>query len=65
MIHLDNFDLLTLSRTVKVFPMVKEEVDVGIPVEFPLCEDTSLLCFSLNGNLFVLIAIRLDSYPSV
>ena len=65
MIHLYSFDLLTLSRTVKVFPMVKEEVDVGIPVEFPLCEGTSLLCLSLNGNLFVLIAIGLDSHRSV
>jgi hypothetical protein len=42
MILLKVFDLLTLSRTAKVFPMVKEEVDVGIPVEFPPCEGTTL-----------------------
>jgi len=42
MILLESFDLLTLSRTAKVFPKVKEEVDVGILIEFPPCEGTTL-----------------------
>ena len=65
MILLESFDLLTLSRTAKVFPMIKEEVDVGIPIEFPPCKGTTLLYLSLNGKLFVLIAIRLDSNPGI
>jgi hypothetical protein len=65
MILLESFDLLTLSRTAKVFPMVKEEVDVGIPVEFPPCEGTTLSYLSLDGKFFVLIAIRLDSHPGI
>ena len=65
MILLKVFDLLTLSRTAKVFPMVKEEVDVGIPVEFPPCEGTTLSYLSLNGKLFVLIANILDSHLGI
>jgi hypothetical protein len=52
MILLKSFDLLTLSRTAKVFPMVKEEVDAGIPVEFPPCEGNPPFIFISKWQTF-------------